>query len=69
MLFGGVRVEGGLEGEGGWEWDDVHFPGAGGDGVVVGPGEEVGGRVGGLGGGRVLDGVLGGVVVVVAAVR
>ncbi len=52
-----MRVEGGLEGEGSWEGESVHFSGAGGDGVVVGPGEEVGWRVGEF---VVLIGVIGG---------
>ncbi len=52
-----MGVEGGLEGEWGWEREDMHCSGTGGDGVVVGPGEEVGWRIGGLGGG-VLTGVV-----------
>ena len=43
-----MGVEGGLEGEWGWEREDMHCSSTGGDGVVVGPGEEVGWRIGGV---------------------
>ncbi len=58
-----MGVEGGLEGEWGWEREDMHCSGTGGDGVVVGPSEEVGWRIGG-----VLVSVVRGVVVVVVGV-